>query len=78
MNGGDSGVDTDRAYQADAVRVNQNCQRLRFNKKDLWTIRQMLWKTLWKTPLIPTLSPKGRGSHAMMAYPLSPLGRGSG
>ena len=78
MNGGDSGVDTDRAYQADAVRVNQNCQRLRFNKKDLWTIRQMLWKTLWKMPLTPALSPKGRGSGSSSHYSLSPLGRGPG
>jgi hypothetical protein len=62
MNGGDSGVGTYRAYQADAVRVNQNCQKLHFKKKDLWTIRQMLWKTLWTVPLTPTLSPKGRGS----------------
>ncbi len=50
MNGRESGVGTGRAYQADAVRVNQNCQKLRCKKKDLWTIRQMLWKTLWKTP----------------------------
>jgi hypothetical protein len=28
MNGGDSGVGTDRAYQADAVRVNQNCSEI--------------------------------------------------
>jgi hypothetical protein len=47
MNGRESGVGTDRAYQADAVRVNQNRQKLRFKENDLWTIRQMLWKTLW-------------------------------
>jgi len=42
MNGGDSGVGTRWAYQADGVGVNQNCQKLRFKKKDLWTIHQML------------------------------------
>jgi hypothetical protein len=80
MKGGESGVGTYRAYQADTVRVNQNRQRLRFKKKDLWTIHQMLWKTLWTRPLTPTLSQRGEGvgPAVLLHCPLSPLGRGSG
>jgi hypothetical protein len=61
MNGRESGVGTERAYQADAVRVNQNRQKLRFKKKGLWTICQMLWKTLRKTPPPQPSPPKGEG-----------------
>ena len=72
MNGRESAVGTGWAYQAGTAAVNQNRQKLRFKKKDLWTICQMLWKTR-RMPSRETDS-----SPAEMHAPLPRSVRGAG
>jgi hypothetical protein len=75
MNGGESGVGTHRAYQADAVRVNQNCSEITLKEeRPVDSSSDAVEKSVDRNPS-PRPSPqRGEGEQS---YSLSPLGRGS-